>query len=194
MSSAAVLPLIRDRWPRPPARLMGIVSLLYFLTAIAAQLLTSRKLVALGNATNLLSIGWYPLLTLLFYNMFKPVNKAISTIAALSGLTGCVVMSLGLYYPDSVSLSPLLFFGPYCILIGYLVFRSTLLPRVLGVLMVLAGLGWLAFLASTVQLHLSVYIQGLGIFAEAALMLWLMIVGVNAQRWKDQSVNGRKPQ
>ena len=37
----------------------------------------------------------------------------------------------------------LVFFGCYCLLIGYLVFRSNFLPRVLGVLMALGGVGWL---------------------------------------------------
>lgn len=81
----------------------------------------------------------------------------------------------------------LLFFGTYCILIGYLIFRSTFLPRILGVLMMLAGLGWLAFLAPPVANHLSVYIEGLGILAEGLLMLWLLVFGVNPQRWKEQA-------
>jgi hypothetical protein len=175
MNSAAVLHPMGEGSPRPRARL------------IAAQLMVSRMLVALGNATNLLGIGWYLLLTLLFYSMFKPVNKVLSGIAALFGLAGCVVMALGIFYPDFPSLSPLLFFGPYCILIGYLVFRSTFLPRALGVLMVLAGIGWLAFLAPAVALHFSIYIEGLGVFAEAALMLWLIIAGVNLQRWNERA-------
>jgi hypothetical protein len=81
----------------------------------------------------------------------------------------------------------LLFFGLYCILIGYLIFRSTFLPRILGVLMMLAGLGWLAFLAPPVADHLSLYIEGLGILAEGLLMLWLIVFGVNPQRWKEQA-------
>jgi len=41
----------------------------------------------------------------------------------------------------------LVFFGVYCLLIGYLIFRSAFLPRILGVLMGFAGLGWLTFLS-----------------------------------------------
>jgi hypothetical protein len=40
----------------------------------------------------------------------------------------------------------LVFFGFYCVLIGYLILRSTFPPTTLGVLMVFVGLGWLTFL------------------------------------------------
>ncbi len=171
--------------PRPRARIIGVVYLLYFLTAILAQFLVGRKLVAYGNATNLIATGCYVVLTLLFYFMFKLVNRNLSLLAALFSLAGCVVMSVGLFYP-SMPISPLLFFGPYCLLIGYLIFKSTFLPRVLGVLMASAGLGWLAFLLPTLPHYLSLSIEGLGILAEASLMIWLIVVGVNAQQWKEQ--------
>lgn len=130
------------RTPRGPnARVAGLVYLFYFLTAILAKLLTGRKLVVLGDATNLVASGCYVALTLLFYGLFKPVNKILSLIAAFFSLTGCVVMTLEQFHVAPSSMSPLLFFGPYCLLIGYLILRSTFLPRILGVLMALAGFG-----------------------------------------------------
>ena len=77
-----------------------------------------------------------------------------------------------------------LFFGPYCLMLGYLIFRSTFLPRILGVLMALAGfagLGWLTFLSPLAN-YLSTYLKVLGFLAEASLMLWLIVKGVNLQR------------
>lgn len=173
--------------PSPRARITGIVYLLYFLMAILAEVLVGRKLVFYGNATNLIATGFYVTLTLLFYGLFKPVSKLISLIAAVFSLTGCVVMTLGFFPSVSSPISPFLFFGPYCLLIGYLIFKSRFLPRALGVLMALAGLGWLAFLFPTVAHHLSIYIEVLGIFAEASLMLWLIVMRVNVQRWNEQA-------
>ncbi len=79
------------------------------------------------------------------------------------------------------------FFGVYCLLIGYLIFRSAFLPRILGGLMALAGLGWLTFLSPPLASHLSPYNLVLGFLAELSLMLWLLVMGVNVQRWKEQA-------
>jgi hypothetical protein len=170
----------------PHARVTGVVYLLYFLTAILAQFLVSRAFVAFGNATNVIATALYVALTLLFYLLFKPVNRSLSLLAALFSLVGCVVMTIAIFLP-SWPINPLLFFGPYCLLIGYLIFRSMFLPRVLGVLMALAGLGWLAFVSPTLPHYLSLSIEGLGIVAEASLMLWLIVMGVNDRRWKEQA-------
>jgi hypothetical protein len=90
-------------------------------------------------------------------------------------------MSLGLFHIGS-SVSPLLFFGPFCLLIGYLIFRSSLLPRVLGVAMAVAGIGWLAFLLPGVPNYLSIAIQIFGFLSELSLCLWLMVMGVSVKR------------
>jgi hypothetical protein len=173
--------------PRPRARLTGVVYLLYFLTAILAQFLLSHKLDAYGKGTNFIATGFYCLLTLLFYFLFKPVSRSLSLLAAFFSLVGCVLMTLAFFPRISVPISPLLFFGPYCLLIGYLIFRSTFLPHILGVLLGIAGVGWLIFLIPNLPNYLSFFLQGLGICAEASLMLWLIVMGVNEERWKQQA-------
>lgn len=189
--STTVLPQLPPATPpRARGRLAGFVYLLFFLTAILAQLLTSRNLVFAGNAANLVSIGFYLALGVLFYSMFKPVNQRLSLLAALFNFAGCIVMTVGLFYPN-LPISPLWFFGTYCLLIGYLVFQSTFLPRTLGVLMLLAGLGWLVFLFPYIALHLAIYIEALGVVAEAALMIWLIAMGVNVDRWNQLAVPAR---
>ena len=88
---------------------------------------------------------------------------------------------------DQAGYIALVFFGLFDVLIGYLIFRSTFLPRILGVLMAFAGLGWLTFLSPPLAGHLLTYLEVLGFLAEAALMLWLLVVGVNVRRWKEQA-------
>ena len=79
------------------------------------------------------------------------------------------------------------FFGVYCLLIGYLIFKSAFLPRILGVLMAFAGLGWLTFLSAPLANYLSPYIQVLGVFAEGSLMLWLLVMAVNVAKWEEKA-------
>lgn len=80
----------------------------------------------------------------------------------------------------------LVFFGLFQLALGYLIFRSTFLPRFLGVLVALAGIGWLVFLAPPLASALLTYLEVLGFVAEASLMLWLLVMGVNSQRWNAQ--------
>ena len=81
----------------------------------------------------------------------------------------------------------LVFFGFWCALIGYLIFRSTFLPRIIGVLEVLAGLGYLTLLWRPLAHFLYPYNLALAGPGEISLMLWLLVVGVNVQRWKEQA-------
>ena len=168
-------------------RVTGAVYLLYFLTAIFAQFLVGRTLAIYSDTANLIATACYVAVVVLFYDMFKPVSRALSSLAALFGLAGCAITMLDVVHRAPFHVSPLLFFGPYCFTIGYLILRSTFLPRTLGVMMMLAGLGWLAFLSPLLANHLSIYIKVLGILAEGALMLWLLVLGVNVQRWKEQA-------
>ncbi len=111
MNTAVVTQPMPASSRRPRGRLTGVVYLMFFLTAIASQLLTSRNLAFAGTAVNLISIGFYLALMVLFYGMFKPVNRRISLLAALFNLAGCIVMTVGLIYPTLLPISPLWFFG-----------------------------------------------------------------------------------
>jgi hypothetical protein len=80
---------------------------------------------------------------------------------------------------------PVVFDGFYCLLIGYLIFRSTFLPRILGALMAFAGLGWLTYLSTPLANNLSPYNLACGLLGEGLVMLWILVIGLNAQKWNE---------
>ncbi|HEY3196597.1 MAG TPA: DUF4386 domain-containing protein [Nitrospirales bacterium] len=85
----------------------------------------------------------------------------------------------------------LVFFGFACLVYGYLLFRSGYFPKTLGVLMAIAGLSYLTnsftlILAPTYAGTISVILV-LALIGELSLCLWLMVKGVEEQRWKEQA-------
>ncbi len=81
----------------------------------------------------------------------------------------------------------LVFFGFYCLLIGTLIWRSTFLPRAVGALMMLAGLGWVTFLAPSLASSLYPYNVAPGLLGEGSLTVWLLVAGVNVPRWRERA-------
>jgi hypothetical protein len=53
--------------------------------------------------------------------------------------------------------------------------------------MAFGGLGWLTFLAPSFARYLYPYNLAPGLFGEGSLTLWLLVIGVNGQRWKLQA-------
>ncbi len=222
--------------PRPRARIAGAFYLLVFLTgglavpgfklvvssdaaATATNILAHEPVFRLGFAALLMNVAVYIVVTLLFYDLFRPVNRSLSLLAAFFSLLGCAVQAFAclFYLAPLVILRGgqyssafkseqwqalalmflklygqaynfgLVFFGFYCLLIGYLILKSTFLPRMLGVLMALAGLGWLTFLYPPLANYLDPYVRIPGIVGEGSLTLWLLVMGVNLQRWNEQA-------
>jgi hypothetical protein len=88
------------------------------------------------------------------------------------------------------------FFGFDIICVGYLVLRSTFLPRAIGVLMAIDGLAYLVngfadLLAPGFAAHLVPWIQLPALLGEGSLCLWLLVVGLDAERWRTRAISGR---
>jgi hypothetical protein len=77
----------------------------------------------------------------------------------------------------------LVFHGLWCILTGYLVWRSTFLPRLLGALLVVNGVGWTLFLWPPLATSVFPAIAVAAGLAEIPMMLWLLVFGVDDERW-----------
>ncbi len=221
----------------PPARIAGLFYLLVFLfngiailvisglvicgdaAATASNILAHASRFWLGFTFRLIMIACFIVVTALFYELFKPVNRRVSLLAAFLSLMGCAVQAFSfLFYiaplvvlQDAPHLAAFkaeqlqaialmlfqlhvkaanigsVFFGFYCLLIGYLVFRSAFLPRILGVLLMLAGMSMLTLLYPPLANSLRPYNLALGILGEGSLTLWLLFMGVNVDRWKEQA-------
>ncbi len=162
--------------PRLKARVAGAF---YMITVVTAPFdyFVARG-THLGHAAGLVAGAAYVVVTLLLYDLLKPVSKSLSLLAAFFSLEGIA------HSDDS-----LFFFGFYCILLGYLVLKSTFLPRVFGALMALAGLGLLintfSDLAPASVAHVLSTI-GLGMDSgEILFALWLVLMGVNVPKWEE---------
>lgn len=81
----------------------------------------------------------------------------------------------------------LAFAGFYAAPTGWLILKSTFLPGLLGAISIVAGLGWLTFLSPTLGFRLFPYLAGFGFLGALALILWLLVIGVNEQRWREQA-------
>jgi hypothetical protein len=80
------------------------------------------------------------------------------------------------------------FYGFDMFCVAYLVLKSTFLPRFIGVLLAVDGLGYLVYrftflLAPGVAAHLVPWIQLPVILDEGSLCLWLLIVGIDNEVW-----------
>lgn len=169
--------------PGRNARMAGTFYLLTFLIGLPAFFIRS----GLGVALGLIAGMRYIVVTLLFYYIFRPVNRTLSLLAAVVSLAGCAIGPLAAGFHFTLQVNPLVFFGFYCLLIGYLIFRSSFLPGILGALMAFAGLGWLTFLSTSVAHRLEPYNLVPGLIGEGALTVWLLVKGLNEQRWHAQA-------
>jgi len=188
--------------------------------ATAHNILTHETLFRLGFAAELIETVTFIAVALLFYNLFRPVNRSVSLLAAFFSLAGCTIQAIsclfslatldllgGAVYLNGFTAENLqalallslilrgqtfniamVLFGTYNILLGYLIFKSRFLPRVLGVFLAFAGLTYQAFLSPPLADRLFPYLLApAGALGELSLVFWLLVFGVNAKRWQEQA-------
>ena len=168
-----------------------------YVSSVAPTVQSNAALFRAGIAAHLIVTLTNPPLTLIFYELFKVVNRRLALLAALfslvaTGIEGAsllgqvehpIVAAYDLFTP---------FFGFDLMTIGYLVYRSFFLPRTIGVLLVVDGVSYLVYsfldiLVPGLAAHLVPWIQLPILAGEGSLTIWLLVSGVNAARWTERA-------
>jgi hypothetical protein len=169
--------------------------LLLLICAVALTLIfyvllrpVSRNLALLAAFFNLVSIALEAAASLhLMATLFSLANSNYLRVLDPKQLDALAYLSIKSHeYGFGVSL---IFFGCVCLVLGYLIFRSGYLPKVIGVLMQIAGLSYLTnsfalILSPSLASRLYPAILLPALVGEASLCLWLLAKGVNVSKWK----------
>lgn len=234
-------PLQAEVSPSTRGRILGVLYLFVVAAGITAQMFIADRLVVANDATaTAANIGANPSLyrlgftifmlemaaqvgvTLLFYDLLKPVNRSVARISMVIGLTGCGIKTMArlFYYAPLLvlggasslaALEPaqraalslvfiwvnvqgaaiaLIFFGFESLLQGWLVIKSGFLPRFLGVLSMIGGLGWLTYLWPPLGHQVFMGVALVAIVGVIATTGWLLVRGVDDAKWRARAARG----
>jgi hypothetical protein len=143
----------------------------------------SRSLAVLAAVFSLVGCTIKILSRLFYLAPLVVLNSAAwLTVFDPDQLKAMALVLLGLN--DRAAGMALVFFGLTGLVKGYLVFRSTFLPRVLGVITFAGGLGWLTFISPPVGMQMFPLVAGVGVIGALVTIAWLLIVGVNESIWR----------
>ena len=164
----------------------------------AQDILGSEGLFRLGVASLFLVVILDVIVAVALLVVFEPVNRSLSTMAAWFRATYAavylvaisqLVVALGLLGDPAQALRAidaydtvwhvgLVLFGVHLLLLGLLAYRADFMPRIFGILLVIAGLGYLVDgFAAVLVTDYALNISQFTFVGEATLMLWLLIKG-----------------
>lgn len=182
--------------PRQLARIAGVLYLLIFIVCPTGASTATPLNIAVTMMCD-------ASLAFIFYVLFKPVNRDVAMLALLFRLIFVAIMTLASlnYFGvldlfqsahsarvfDAVDRLSLVPFGVHCLLLGYLIYRSKFLPRFLGILLAVAGLTYVNFIYPWLVHAAFPYILIPGVLGEGLLTLWLIVPGLNSDRWARQA-------
>lgn len=159
------------------------VIIIYFLFKRVHKLLLQLALAFVIIQTAIIAVNLLnqisPLLILsneTYLNTFQP--SQLATLALLSLNVQIQGYAIGL-----------VFFSFYCLIIGFVIYKSQMLPKILGILYIIAGLGYLInsftmFLSKGFANPLFTYFAIPIFIGELSLCLWLLIKGVDTSKIK----------
>ena len=150
-------------------RAVGLFYVAYFLLSIAGAALRNLPL-------QLVATAFYFVLAVLLYRLFAPAHPRVALALLPLALIGCLIQGFGQAQADAgmlrIALVP---FGLFLVVLGYLIARSAFAPVALGVLLFVAGIAWPVVAVPAVPGWYAAIAVVLGIVAEGALAIWLLI-------------------
>jgi hypothetical protein len=150
----------------------------------------SKNLVLLAVLFNLVSLA-VEAISKLFLLAVMPTLGDADYLRAFEPRQLQILASLALKSHDIAFNIALIFFGFTCLVNGYLIFQSGYLPKLIGILMQLAGLSYLTacFAALFAPAFADLIIPAVLIpplIGESSFCLWLLVKGVNVAKWRER--------
>ena len=150
----------------------------------------SRDLALLAVFFNLVSIGLEAAITMHLIETLFPLGSA-AYLKAFGSEQLYAMSSLSLKSHSYGFGMSLIFFGCFCVIVGRLIFKSDYLPKAVGILMQITGFCYLAnsftqLLAPSLANQVFLVIMGPAFVGEATLCLWLLLKGVDVEKWEEK--------
>jgi hypothetical protein len=150
----------------------------------------NKQLVLLAVLFNLVSLA-VEAISKLFLLVVMPTLGNTDYLKAFEPKQLQILANLALKSHDIAFNIALIFFGCTCLVNGYLISRSGYFPKLIGVLMQVAGLSYLiacfaALFAPTLADAISPAILLPPLIGESSFCLWLLLKGVNIAKWKER--------
>lgn len=150
----------------------------------------SKSLVLLAVFLNLVSLA-VEAISKLFMLLVLPTLQNVEYQAAFGPQQLPMLANLALKSHNIAFNVALILFGLTCLVNGYLIFKSGYFPKVLGILLQVAGGSYLvacsaALFAPALADILLPAILLLPLIGESSFCLWLLIKGVNTAKWQER--------
>ena len=165
-----------------------------FLIEMACQLITTvliYRLLRPVNRTLALVMLAFELMAIIiktFARVFYIVPLyVLEGGTALSGFDTVQLQSIALVLlrlNSTGAATALAFFGFSTLVMGYLIYRSTYLPRWLGVIGMIAAVGWLTYIYPPLGRPLFLYVALFALAGAAAKIFWLIVYGVDEEKFR----------
>lgn len=185
--------------------------------ATAEHIAQSETLFRIGIAADIVTLACDCVLAALLYMLFSPANRTLAAVAAALRLGMASMASIGValsiialnlvtgdastpaHQPSAldalqarsqIANAAMIFFAAHLLAVGWLVWRSTYLPRILAPLLMIAGACYLANSIGSIVFpgvlrSAFPYFAAIWAIAEWSFALWLLIVGVKARKKRD---------